>query len=235
MPIKLKAGFTFFYKNKLYKVTEVYKIKWDDGTKSEEFKVKSKAGTINYLEIETTNDGKTIFSFWTKHSDKKFLEKSQKLVKDFVSLGSAKFPENLKYRGVDYIFNERNNGTCNYGYETERVNSLEYSNNENTKFLAIELWDDEIEVSTGIPIKEKDISKIEKGSMPVLATSIWNFFSKYFVALLIFGFLTISFMLEKCSKNNSWNNDSNYNSSDSTKVKRNNSYYRGRSSGGFGK
>ena len=234
MAIKLKTGFTFYYKNRLWKVTEVYKIKWDDGTKSEEFKIKSKSGNINYLEIETDKIGKTTYSFWTKHNDKNFLRKSQKLVKDFVSLGTAKFPTNLKYRGVDYIFDERNDGICDYGYETEKVNSLDYTNQTNTKFLAIELWDDEIEVSTGIPIKQNAISRIEKGNTSLLDTPILKFFGKYIAIILVFGFIGLSTLLNKCSNRNSWNSDSNYNKNDSTKVYRNNNYYRGRS-GGFGK
>ena len=234
MAIKLKAGYTFFYKNKLWKITESYKIKWEDGTRSEEFKVKSKSGAINYLEIETDKENKTTFSFWAKHTDKNFLRKSQKLVVDFVALGTAKFPKNLKYRGVDYIFDERNDGICNYGYETEKVNSLDYINENDTKFLAIELWDDEIEVSTGIPIKENSISKIEKGSSTISSSAIVNFIGKYIIAVIVACFLFFSFLLKQCSHNNSWNSNSNYNKNDSTKVYRNNSYYRNRS-GGFGK
>ncbi|MBU3012958.1 DUF4178 domain-containing protein [Polaribacter vadi] len=234
MAIKLKTGYTFFYKNRLWRVTEVYKIKWEDGTKSEEFKVKPKSGNINYLEIETSKDGKKSYSFWSKHNDKSFLRKSQKLVKDFVALGSAKFPTNLTYRGVHYTFDEKTDGICDYGYEKEKVNALDYIDKTKTKFLAIELWDDEIEVSTGILIQENAISKIEKGNPPLLDSPILKFIGKYIAIILIFGFIGLSSLLNRCSNNNSWNSDSNYNKNDSTKVYRNNNYYRSRSSG-FGK
>jgi len=234
MAVKLKSGYTFYYKNKLWKVTEVYKIKWNDGTKSEEYKVKTKSGRFHYLEIETNKQGKKTFSFWTKHSDKNFLRNSQQLVKDFVPLGTAKFPKNLNYKGTDYIFDERNDGVCNYGYESEKVNSLDYTNENDTKFLAIELWDNEIEVSTGVLIKQPDISKVEKGISSTSNSGIINFISKNAVAVIIFSFFCFSFLLRQCSAKKSWNTNSNYNSSDSTKVYRNNNYYRGRS-GGFGK
>lgn len=232
----LKIGFTFFFENTTWKVTEMYKIKWNDGTKSKEFKVKSLSGTIRYLEIEYGKKNKKTYSFWTKQSDKSFLYEGQKLVKDYVSIGSAKFPKSIAYNDVYYEFDERTDGTCTYDYgEKEKVNSLDYTNKDDTKFLAIEFWDDEIEVSTGVPIKQTDISRIEKAQLSLTNNPVINFIGKYARFVVVGIFLLFMILANTCSKRGGWNDDSNtYN--DSTKVKRyNNGYYRSRNSSGFGK
>ncbi len=232
----LKKGYTFFFRNSTWKVTESYKIKWDDGTKSKEFKVKSDRGLIRYLEIEYAKKSKKTYSFWTKQSDKSFLYESQELVKDYVSIGNAKFPKNITYKGDNYVFDERNDGVCTYDYsETEKVNSLDYTNEDDTKFLAIEFWDDEIEVSTGESIRSSDIKRIEKAGLSLLNNPVIDFIGKY-IRFIIFGFFFLFMAIANtCSKKDSWNDDSKY-SNDSTKVKRyNNGYYRSRNSSGFGK
>ncbi len=234
MPIKLKKGYTFFYDNKSWKVTEVYKTRWNDGTKSEEFKIKTNLGIIRYLEIEI--DGEDIdYSIWEKITNKRqFLSKFKKLEDDYVSVGNAKFPKVISYKGVDYKFVGQSNGVCSYDFETERVDSIDYANKNNTRFFSIEVWDDEVEISTGIPIQESDIKQIEKGKYNILNSSVINFIGNYIGLVLVIVFVLTTALLQKCSNNNSWNDDSRY-SNDSTKVHRSNNYYRGRSSGGFGK
>lgn len=235
MSINLKLGYRFYYNNKHWKIIEVYNITWEDGTKSKEYKIKSDSGLISFLEITTDKETRFTFSFWTKRNKPNFLETSQKLTEDFIFLGKAKFPKKTTFYGAVYYFDEQVDGICNYGYEKEKVNSLNYSSKDKKKLLSIELWDDEIEVSTGIIIKRSDISKIETGHLSILNTSFLNLINKYVNEIIIILLLLFFFLLEKCSNKNSWENNSNYNSSDSTKIYRNNNYYRGRSFGGFGK
>ncbi len=233
MAEELKRGYTFFYNNTTWKVTKTYIIKWDDGTKTNEYQVKSRQGIVQYLEIEIAKGKKDTYSFWSIEPKHSFLQKTQGLTKDFVSIGKVKFPKNISYQGVDYEFDERNDGKCKYDFETERVNCLEYTNADDTKFLALEFWDDEIEVSTGIPIKKSDISQIKPG-VGILETPILDFIWKY-IQYIIFGlFFLVMFLVTQCSNRNSWNNDSQ-SLNDSTKVNRSNGYYRSRNSGGFGK
>lgn len=232
MKKELQLGYLFRYNNQTWKITEVYNIKWNDGTKSTEFKVKSNNNAVHYLEIETAKDKSKTYSFWTKETNKDFLF-SDKPLTNYVTLGSARFPKELNYNGVTYFYDETCTGTCNYGYETEQVDSLDYTNKNDTRLFSIELWDDEIEVSTGFPIKESDISNIQEGKPSLGSTSLEGFFSKYFSWILIGGFIVVSSLMKTCSSRNTWNNDNQY-QNDSTKVNRSNSYYRGRS-GGFGK
>ncbi|WP_194768739.1 DUF4178 domain-containing protein [Tamlana sp. I1] len=234
MPIKLKKGFSFFYKNELWKVTDIYKIKWNDGSVSNEYKIKNKKGLIRYLEIELSKN-KANYSFWEKITDKSVLSSSLNNVDDdYIAFEKAKFPKQIKYKGVNYSFKERNDGICQYAYEKETINSIDYSNQDGSKLLSIEIWDDEVEISTGIIIEESQISRIEKGSPNFDSSAIIDSLGKYIGAIIIVGFILISSLLSRCSNGNSWSdNSSNYN--DSTKVNRSNNFYRGRSSGGFGK
>lgn len=232
MKKQLKLGYLFRYNNQTWKITEVYKIKWNDGTKSTEFKIKSSKNIVRYLEIETAKNKSKVYSIWTKETNKDFLF-SDKPLKDYVTLGSARFPKEINYNGEMYFHDETCTGTCTYDYETEQVDSLDYTNKNDTKFFSIELWDDEIEVSTGIPIKESDISNIQEGNPELSNSFSFKFISKYISWILIGGFVFISFLMKNCSRSTTWSNDNQY-KNDSTKVHRSNNYYRGRS-GGFGK
>lgn len=233
MRINLKRGYLFRYNNQTWKVTEVYKVKWRDGTKSDEYKVKSERNVIHYLEIETDKKGSKTYSFWEKQSNKDFLF-SDKPLADYVTLGKAKFPKQINYNGVLYYYDETNTGSCVYNFETEQVDSIDYTNEDDTKLLSIELWDDEIEVSTGFPIKESDISNIQESKNSFIDSPVISFISKNIAIVLVFGFIVLSSLLNRCSSKNEWNGDSRY-TNDSTQVKKSNNYYRSRNSRGSGK
>lgn len=231
---ELKRGYLFDYKNQTWKVTDIYKIRWDDGSNTTEYQVKNKKGEVRYLMLEFVRKQKTSYTFWEKIADiNQFLKTISKTESDFVSIGKAKFPKKFQFENTMYTFDEKCDGTCYYDYESERVNSLDYTNDDDSKFLAIQLWDDEIEISTGISILQSQINNIQERTSFVSSDSLWNFISKYFVGIIFTLFMLMTFALNKCSSN-SW--DGNRDSNDSTKVYRNsNNYYRGRSSRGFGK
>lgn len=234
----LKKGTTFDYEGKIWKITEVYKIKWDDGTKSTEYQVKTNRH-VGFLEVHLDAEKNLNYSFWRKETNKNhFLSIIKNTTSDFVELGSAKFPKKINYKKVSYTFKAICDGTCSYGYESERVNSLDYTNENNTKLLSIELWDDEIEISTGIYITRADISNIQESksyTSGINSSSIIETLAKYSSGIFITLFFLITFLCNRCSS--SWNGNRDPN--DSTKVYRNSgssrgTYYRGRSSG-FGK
>lgn len=234
MPLKLKRGYTFHYNRTTWKVTDIYKIKWADGSKSVEYKVKGKNGNIRYLEIETSKDNKESFSFWEKITNKtQFLSKFKNLKEDFFLVGKTKFPKKIDYNGLSYRFDEQNKGVLQ-NLERESVNSVDYISRAGTELLSFEIWSDEVEVSYGRVIKESQISKIEKGSSSVISSSIVEKLGDYIGVIVVFGFLLVSLTLNKCSSGGSWSSDSKY-SNDSTKVHRSNNVFRARSSSGFGK
>ena len=232
---ELKKGYLFNYKTQIWKVTDIYKINWDDGSNTTEYKVKDKNGIVRYLMIEYVRKESPKYTFWEKlHNIDYFLSQITKTETDYVSINNAKFPKKFNYKNVEYDFDERCDGTCYYDYESERVNSLDYTNTDDTKFFSIQLWDDEIEICTGKLISKTEIKNIQERKTFVDTSSLGSFISRYFVGLIFGAFILMTLMLEKCSNNNSWNGNRDYN--DSTKVYRNtNNYYRGRSSRGFGK
>ena len=233
MSITLKTGYTFSFENQTWKITESYFIKWNDGTESNEYKVKAENGITRFLEIEKDTSGNKSYSFWAKIYDKDFIYKSQNADADFIQIGNAKFPKKVNLQGINYEFDERNDGICKSTFESEEVNSLDYANENGSKLLSIELWDDEIEVSLGRPIKEIAIKNIEKKSPLLDGPIIFTWITKYIALIIVFCFFVINALLNSCNRKNSWNSDnSTYN--DSTKVHRSNNYYRNRS-GGFGK
>lgn len=237
--MELRKGHTFTYLGRSWKITESYKIEWNDNSISNEFKIKSDEGVIKYLEILTNGDNNTSLSFWSKEYDKDFIYKAQNTDNDYIAIGNARFPKKVNLKGINYNFITKHTGTCQYGfsnsYEKERVDSIDYKNENNSKLLSIELWDDEIEVSTGIPIKESELKNIEKGIPPITVDLINNWFNKNLMTILILGIILISFLLNRCNQSNSWNSNDSISQNDSTKVHRSNNPYRGRTSYGFGK
>ncbi len=236
MAILLKNGFTFNFRNKTWKVTETYTIKWDDGTKSSEFKVKSNTGDINFLEIEKEQNGKTHYSFWQKERGNKIAISTPKNESvEQISVARLKFPSKILFDGIQYNFQKRYDGRFSDGYETETVNSLDYVNNDESKLLSIEVWEDETEFSTGFWLNEKEITNVKEGKASVDSSFLVKNIKKYLFFFLFGGFFLLSLLLNKCSNSlSSANDDSSYNS-DSTQVHRSNNAYRSRNSRGYGK
>lgn len=223
--MELKRGYQFRYNNNTWKVTEVYNISWDDGTKSTEYQIKSKH-RVAYLEVHLNKDKETLYSFWVKDVNKeRFLLKISNPKSDYISLGKANFPRKIYHAGVEYNFHERTDGICYYGYDDERVNSLDYENADFTKKLAIELWDDEIEISTGIPILAEDISHIEKKRSYINTNAIVNTIENNISFFYLLAFVILFIVIVRCSEENNSN----------TVYRNSGSFYRGRSSSGFGK
>lgn len=239
--IILKSGYRFRYRNQFWKVRETYIISWDDQTKTYEYKVKSEGGEIGYLEIEVDANGENpIYSFWKDETNKDFLfEKYPE--EDVIYIEKASFPKKINFEGELFEFDERNDGICDYGYETEKVNCLSYTNANDTKFLALEFWDDEIELSTGIPISEHDISAIEEGKLEFSGGPFLYWIGRNIVGIVIGFFLIVMFSIQRCTTSSTTNSQNNYSQNDSTKTKSNrvnrssSGYYRSRNSRGSGK
>lgn len=231
--MEFKKGYLFSYKNQTWKVTDIYKINWDDGSNTTEYQLKGKNGFVRYLMIEYVRKQPPKYTFWEKLNDiQGFLSKINNTDSNYVAIGNAKFPKKFNYKDIAYNFDERCDGTCYYDYESERVNSLDYSNFNENRFFSIQLWDDEIEICTGKTISKSEITNI-KARTSLSQNNVFNFITRYFVGFLFAIFFLFTFLLNKCS-NGTWTGNGDPN--DSTKVHRSsNSYYRGRSSGGFGK
>ncbi len=242
--MELKRGDTFTFRNSTWKVTESCEIKWNDGTVSKEFKVKSNAGLIRFLEIESDLQGKKTYSYWKKEYNTEFLVKGQDAKSDSIHENGLKFAKNFTYKGIRYDFDQRSSGMCQYdffsGYQKEIVVSLDYSNNGNSKLLSIELWDDDVEgyddaeVYLGEVIIESDIKNIEKKKWAISGSSILDLAYNYSTAIFI-AFVVIFISFSRCNRKNSWGSGESSTQEDSTKVKRSNNSYRGRNTYGYGK
>ena len=239
MATEFRKRDTFRFDNQTWKVTEIYNITWKDGTFSKEYKLKSNIGLIRYLEIEEDfhKKKKPEYSFWQEITDRKtFLSRAKYNLNKKVAVGNAEFPKVLEHNGVTYTFNKRYDGVCEYDYDDDEViNALDYSNRDDSKLLSIEIWDDETEISLGFPIEEQQITNIIRRKESFTDSPFFEKLSRRTGEIIIAAFILLFIGISKCSHKTSWNSDSrNYN--DSTKVHRSsNNYYRGRSSGGFGK
>lgn len=123
-------------------------------------------------------------------------------------------------------------------YESAKVISLDYESLNKKRLFFIELWEDEMEISTGFPIKESDISQIEKSTSTFETSANFDFMGRNIGGFVVGGFILFIMFFSTCfkSSNYSWDNSNSAYSNDTSKVERsNNNYYRGRSSRSRGK
>lgn len=237
--MKLKRGYTFNFRNSTWKVTEVYQINWEDGTKSDEYKVKSEQGILRYLEIFSDNSNQISYSFWVKEFDHDFLHRTKIKDDNFISIDKFKFPKKLNLKGVKYEYTADQAGNCHYGitnlFEKERVDSINYENQNGSRLLSIEIWDHETEISVGTPIDREDLKNIEKGKPPITTDLLVNWGNKYLTVIILVVYILVSMIMSKCNQKKSWDYQNSDYQNDTTKVYRSNNYYRGRTSSGFGK
>lgn len=231
MLVDLKPRDTFQFKSQTWKVAEAYIINWRDNTTSYEYQIKTHKNKTRYLEIELDKNNNATYSFWKKLATKSFpTPKRSASTVDSIRIGKLEVPKTLKYNGVVYTFDEQVKGKCRYEGEMEQITSFDFLDASETKFLSFELWEDELEISTGYRIFEDNISNVVKAPSSIKDSVL---FSKYFgyAALLVILFFGIIL--------NNTNDDYYYNSeetvADTSKVGRSNNSYRGRNSGGYGK
>jgi len=238
MIFELNRGDKFKLRNRTWKVTEVYKTQWNDGTKSVEYKIKSAENSIKYLEIDFDENENTSFSLWVKQSNKDVISNNQEITNDFVTVYGTHYPKKMIFKGTTFKFEGKYEGVWSFNYESEKVIALDYESLNKKQLLSIELWEDEMEISTGFQIKESDITQIEKNESPINGSAFLSFVGNNIGGVLFGAFFLLMIFLGTCTQqnNNSRNNSNSAYSSDTTKVERsNNNYYRGRSSRSRGK
>lgn len=225
---KLKRGYTFCYDKTIWKVTQVYTIKWKDATSSIEYRIKSDKGQIAFLEIET--DEKTnrkTYLFWEKEYD----VDCEKGTTDTIKVDELEFDKEINHKSIAYTFNKKIKGKFRYNHTTEKVISLDYENEDNTKFLSIEVWEDEYEFSTGIIIESTDITQIEEPSSYFATIDSSSIISglKQRIVPITFMMLFFLFFITRCSNSNEDGDNENSINRSSTNIIRSRNY------GGYGK
>lgn len=236
MPLQLKEGYSFFLRNEKWKITEVYHTKWEDNTSTKEYKLKSFPGDIRYLEIETTETGENNYSFWKKIKDKdQFHSTFTRVSPSNIKVGNAEFPKKVTFKSITYYYNQHSQGISESLNSTEKLHSVDYCNEEGTHFFSLEIWEDEIEVSTGELVQESDISKIEEGKLSFTESPRFKQRAPLMGLGVLIAFLALNTSINSCNHNNQYNSDGTQ-VKDSTRVGRSSSsFFRNRNSGGFGK
>lgn len=238
MIFELNRGDTFHLRNRIWKVTEVYKTQWNDGTRSVEYKIKSVDSSIKYLEIDFDKNENTSFSLWVKQSNKDVISSNQEITNDFITVYGTHYPKKMIFKGTTFEFEGKYEGIWSYNYESEKVISLDYESLDKKRLLSIELWEDEMEISTGFLTKEAEITQIKKSETPLNDSAFLSFLSNNIASVIGGAFFLIVILLSTCTEqsNNSRNNSNSAYDSDTSKIERsNNNYYRGRSSRSRGK
>ncbi len=235
--IELKPGYTFHFENEVWKVTEAYTINWRDRTSSFEYKVKSGAGAIRYLELAVDAQNDVSYSFWTRTVFKDFANACQLSTAEHTKMGKFSFPNEIQLYGIDYRFIEIVEGTYQDNYKTAKLYSWDYADTTAENFFSIEIWEDETEVSTGRVINESSLSQIEAGKAYTELPFV-QLIGKYAIYVVIFLFTLMGLLVSQCSRSSSSQRaygDDAYQQNDSTRINRSTNFYRRRNSTGFGK
>jgi hypothetical protein len=237
----IKRGSTFRFNNQTWKVTEVYKYRWDDDSTTTEFQIKNQEGNTLHLEIDLNDDDQTVCIVWTDIPYYKgfFGKRNSKVEK--IKFKGKSYPKILTYDGIEYLYFNESHGTCTYGFYTESVSSLSYASADKRNLVSLEIWEDdgeiEKELAVGEVIDEASITHITEGKKGISDYGFIRTLGKNILWVVLLPFIFIIASIDSCSnKNNSWNSDDPYYQNDSTKVNRTNrTYYRNRNSRGYGK
>jgi hypothetical protein len=157
----LTVGFIFDYNLKSWVVKEAYTYDWGNHFFTKEYKVDS-GDEVGFLHVE--DDGELILTFSKPMKIRKIEEDvADEIVKNEKAPRKIHYDNELYYLDADsagYFKDE----ASEYD-EWDELISYEYFNEDETRIISITQWDDEtIEASSGIVLKEHEISGILPGN-----------------------------------------------------------------------
>ena len=154
--LDLDEGFIFDYNLSSWEVQEVYEYDWGDNIFTKEYKVSDGEKTL-FLNVE--NDDELEISL----SEKVNVRKIGANIVDYIQ-ANEKPPKELSFESETYYFDEESPGYIRHMNEPENwieLMSWDYYNNDETKTICIEQFDDnKFDASYGKIIKEFEISNI---------------------------------------------------------------------------
>ena len=144
-PMNIKVGDIVIYYEIDYEVLAV--IDWvDDGFMWKEYKFQQTPKETCWLSAEV-DDGSIGLVFYT-------------LVKDFPYQNN--FPKELTYNGKKYFLEEKGTAsgslTSRAGIQSYKCDYQDYISEDETSYLSIEDYGGELEISTGISIRESELN-----------------------------------------------------------------------------
>lgn len=156
----LEVGCVLEYDMRIFEVKEAYEYDWGDNCFSKEYKISDGTETL-FFSVEEDNELELSMFETVK------IRKIQEDLPEFIK-GNKKPPNSIEYKGVKYILDEEAPGyfrDCRYPREKEdswtEFVCWDYYDDDEKKMLSLEQWGDEsFEASTGIVIKEFEISNI---------------------------------------------------------------------------
>jgi len=164
MAIRLKIRDTFTLENETWKVAEKDSIKWHDGTKSEEFKIKSSSRNTKYLEIFFDTSSSPKYFLWQAINQNLSVDPTS--ADDLISFVGLCFPPVIHIVNTDFKFINKQEGVCKSGFDSEDVFALSYADDSGKRLLTIEAWEDGIEVHIGKELPEEKIKNVKTSSKP---------------------------------------------------------------------
>lgn len=151
----LEKGYLFDYDLETWTVKRMSEYDWGDNHFSREFLIESKGKTF-YLSIDEEDTLEVILFEKIKYRKLgSFVTNYQKEHK--------RFPDQITYEGITYDFDEESAGYYRdvASEDWEELISFDFVNDNDTKFLNIEQWDEnDFEASVGIKLKPFEISNI---------------------------------------------------------------------------
>ena len=234
----IQRGSTFRFNNEIWKVTEIYRYEWNDGSNSKEFKIKSKTGAVRYLETELNDNDELVCRVWTDIRYKNLSLKGRKkeAATERFSFNGKSYPKKIHHDGKEMFYFDQSSGYCSYGFTKESVDSLTYATQDKKHYLSLEVWEDEKELSYGTLIDKSSITNITEGKKGVSDYGIVRVIGRSISWIVIGFFIFIVAMMDSCDTSFGSNSGDPYYENDSTRVnKSNRNYYRNRNSRGYGK
>ena len=151
----LELGFVFDYNLSTWKVEEAYTYDWGNNVFSREYKINNGKEQL-FLSVDTEDDLELTLS--------KRIRLGQIQEDILNTIGKKReTPSELHFENETYHFEEKAPGFWQEtgNKEWEELESFEYYNEDGSKVLTIEQWDDdEFEASIGSHIKPFEISNI---------------------------------------------------------------------------
>ncbi|MGB0525310.1 MAG: hypothetical protein ACPGJS_20215 [Flammeovirgaceae bacterium] len=159
--MEFKKQYKFQIEDEIWRVREIFEIKWRTGGKSYEYTIRSKSGLTRYLEVFKNLEGQ-LFIWWCgKARNERFL--SIPITEDAVQISRFTFPQTISYQGMHYAFTQRDHGNSySSHFESETVECLTYEAQESKAVLVIEVWNrDELEIYTGKQLQAAAITALK--------------------------------------------------------------------------
>ena len=154
---QLSVGAFFDYDFESWEVRKEYHYKWEDGSESKEFQVKSVSQT-KYLSVE--EDDELLITLTEKINPNALVEDLSKEVNQH-----DRPPKKIQYKGIFYYLSDDSAGLFSEnGGEEEELISWTYYDDKEKHTLCIEQWDDDdFEASIGICLEEHEFTNLLPG------------------------------------------------------------------------